>query len=74
MGWLRFEPLEDWRVRVDVIVFAPSVSDCAGSKQFGILNVAVRRLFIKKFLTADAIRLNGVRYKPGGFIRMIATW
>jgi hypothetical protein len=24
----------------------------------------VRRLFIKRFLTADAIRLNGVRYAP----------
>ena len=32
------------------------------------VNVAVRRLFIKKFLTADAIRLNGVRYNPAGLI------
>jgi hypothetical protein len=32
------------------------------------LNVAVRRLFIKKFLTADAIRLNGVRYNPAALI------
>jgi hypothetical protein len=24
----------------------------------------IRRLFIKRFLTADAIRLNGVRYRP----------
>jgi hypothetical protein len=32
------------------------------------IHVTVRRYFIKKFLTADAMRLNGVRYNPGGMI------
>jgi phenylpropionate dioxygenase-like ring-hydroxylating dioxygenase large terminal subunit len=67
-GLVAREPLEDGRVRVDVIVFARRSRSRWKQISWDRLNVAVRRLFIKKFLTADAIRLNGVRYNPGGFI------
>jgi len=32
------------------------------------LSLAIRRYFIRKFLTEDAIRLQGVRYDPYSFI------
>jgi phenylpropionate dioxygenase-like ring-hydroxylating dioxygenase large terminal subunit len=67
-GLVAREPLNDGRVRVDVIVFARRSSQRWKQLVWDSANVAVRRLFIKKFLTADAIRLNGVRYNPAGLI------
>jgi phenylpropionate dioxygenase-like ring-hydroxylating dioxygenase large terminal subunit len=67
-GLVAREPLNDGRVRVDVIVFARRSRRRWKRVAWDPLNVAVRRLFIKKFLTADANRLNGVRYNPAAFI------
>jgi hypothetical protein len=67
-GLVAREPLPDGRVRVDVIVFARRSKSWWKQRLWDPLNVAVRRLFIKRFLTADAIRLNGVRYNPSAFI------
>jgi aminopyrrolnitrin oxygenase len=67
-GLVAREPLIDGRVRVDVIVFARRSSQRWKQFAWDPTNVAVRRLFIKRFLTADAIRLNGVRYNPAGLI------
>jgi hypothetical protein len=67
-GLVAREPLHDGRVRVDVIVFARRSRQRWKQSIWDPLNVAVRRLFIKKFLTADAIRLNGVRYNPAALI------
>jgi phenylpropionate dioxygenase-like ring-hydroxylating dioxygenase large terminal subunit len=67
-GLVAREPLHDGRVRVDVIVFARRSRQRWKQVIWDPLNVAVRRLFIKKFLTADAIRLNGVRYNPAALI------
>jgi phenylpropionate dioxygenase-like ring-hydroxylating dioxygenase large terminal subunit len=67
-GLVAREPLADGRVRVDVIVFTRRSAQRWKQLAWDPVNVAVRRLFIKKFLTADAIRLNGVRYNPAGLI------
>ena len=62
------EPLETGGVRVQVIVFVKRSSGHIGRVLRDPLNIAIRRYFIKKFLTADAIRLDGVRYNPHGLI------
>jgi hypothetical protein len=67
-GLVAREPLGDGRVRVDVIVFARRSVSRFKRLLWDPIHVNVRRYFIKKFLTADAKRLNGVRYNPGGFI------
>jgi phenylpropionate dioxygenase-like ring-hydroxylating dioxygenase large terminal subunit len=67
-GLVAREPLPDGRVRVDVIVFARRSGKHWKRLLWDPVNVAIRRLFIKKFLTSDAIRLNGVRYNPAGLI------
>lgn len=67
-GLVAREPLGDGRVRVDVIVFARRSPSRWRQILWDPIHLAVRRLFIKRFLTADAIRLNGVRYNPSGFI------
>jgi hypothetical protein len=53
---------------VDVIVFVRRSSPPWKQVLWDPVNAEVRRYFIKKFLTADAIRLNGVRYNPAGLI------
>jgi phenylpropionate dioxygenase-like ring-hydroxylating dioxygenase large terminal subunit len=63
-GLVAREPLEDGRVRVDVYVFARKGRNMLRRMAFDPLHLEIRRLFIKRFLTADAIRLNGVRYRP----------
>jgi phenylpropionate dioxygenase-like ring-hydroxylating dioxygenase large terminal subunit len=67
-GLVAREPLHDGRVRVDVIVFARRSKGRLKELLWDPIHVMVRRYFIKKFLTADAMRLNGVRYNPGGMI------
>jgi hypothetical protein len=67
-GLVAREPLHDGRVRVDVIVFARRSKGRLKQLMWDPVHVKVRRYFIKKFLTADAMRLNGVRYNPGGMI------
>nr|WP_261360691.1 Rieske 2Fe-2S domain-containing protein [Aeoliella straminimaris] len=68
-GLVAREPLADGRVRVQVIVFAKRSPTALGRKLFDPLQLEVRRLFIKNFLTADAVRLNGVRYDPHRLIQ-----
>lgn len=63
-GLVAREPLDDGRVRVDVYVFARRGRNLLRRLVFDPIHLAIRRLFIKRFLTADAIRLNGVRYRP----------
>jgi hypothetical protein len=67
-GLVAREPLDDGRVRVDVIVFARRSVRRWRQLLWDPVHLAVRRHFIKRFLTADAIRLNGVRYNPPGMI------
>jgi phenylpropionate dioxygenase-like ring-hydroxylating dioxygenase large terminal subunit len=67
-GMVAREPLSDGRVRVDVYVFAHRSASRWRQLLWDPVHLAVRRLFIKRFLTADAIRLNGVRYNPAGLI------
>lgn len=67
-GLVAREPLADGRVRVDVIVFARRSARRWRQLLWDPVHLAVRRHFIKQFLTADAIRLNGVRYNPAGLI------
>jgi hypothetical protein len=67
-GMVAREPLSDGRVRVDVIVFARRSRRRWQQLLWDPLHLAVRRQFIKRFLTADAIRLNGVRYHPACMI------
>jgi phenylpropionate dioxygenase-like ring-hydroxylating dioxygenase large terminal subunit len=67
-GLVAREPLSESRVRVDVIVFARRSKSRWAHALWDPVHLAVRRHFIKQFLTADAIRLNGVRYNPGGMI------
>ena len=62
------EPLEDGRVRVDVIVFVKRSSNALARVLRDPINIAIRRYFIKNFLTADAVRLDGVRYNPHSLI------
>jgi hypothetical protein len=67
-GLVAREPLTNGRVRVDVIVFARRSANRLANSIWDPLHLAIRRHFIKKFLTADAIRLNGVRYNPAALI------
>lgn len=62
------EPLENGGVRVQVIVFVKRSTGRIGRVLRDPANIAIRRYFIKKFLTADAIRLDGVRYNRHGLI------
>jgi phenylpropionate dioxygenase-like ring-hydroxylating dioxygenase large terminal subunit len=67
-GLVAREPLDGGRVRVDVIVFGRRSRRRWQQWLWDPVHLAVRRQFIKQFLTADAIRLNGVRYNPSGLI------
>jgi phenylpropionate dioxygenase-like ring-hydroxylating dioxygenase large terminal subunit len=63
-GLVAREPLPDGRVRVDVFVFARQGRNPLRRAVVDPIHLEIRRLFIRRFLTADAIRLNGVRYRP----------
>lgn len=63
-GLVAREPLPDGKVHVQVIVFARRSSNILFQRLLDPIHLEVRRHFIKTFLTADAIRLNGVRYQP----------
>lgn len=63
-GLVAREPLVDGRVRVDVYVFSRKGRNVLRRNLLDPIHLEIRRLFIKRFLTADAIRLNGVRYRP----------
>ncbi len=67
-GLVAREPLSNGRVRVDVIVFARRSTRRWQQLFWDPIHLTVRRQFVKQFLTADAIRLNGVRYNPAGLI------
>ena len=68
-GLVAREPLADGRVHVQVIVFAQHSKSKIARRLYDPLQMEVRRHFIKTFLTADAIRLNGVRYAPERLIQ-----
>lgn len=62
------EPLADGKTRVNVIVYVPRSKSSLARKLLDPLHAAIRRMFIIKFLSADALRLNGTRYSPYGLI------
>lgn len=67
-GMVITEPLNSGKVHVRVIVFVPRSRSSVGRWLRDSLRLAIRRFFIKKFLSSDAARLDGVRYSPHGLI------
>jgi nitrite reductase/ring-hydroxylating ferredoxin subunit len=67
-GMVVTEPLAGRGVRVQVIVFLPRNRGRLGRAILDPLRLAIRRLFIMRFLSADARLLNGVRYNPHALI------
>ena len=67
-GMVSAVPLATGGVQVQVVVFVKRSAGRVGRSIFDPVNVAIRRYFIEKFLSADAIRLNGVRYNRHGLI------
>jgi phenylpropionate dioxygenase-like ring-hydroxylating dioxygenase large terminal subunit len=67
-GMVITEPLADGRVTVRVIVFARRSPSWLGRIFRDPLHLGLRRLFIKRFLSSDATRLDGARYNPHGLI------
>ena len=67
-GLVAREPLAGGGVRVKVIVFVRRSESSLGRRLRDPIRLAIRRYFIRKFLTEDAIRLQGVRYNPHAFI------
>jgi hypothetical protein len=53
---------------VRVIVFVPRSRSRVGRLLHDPVRLAVRRFFIKKFLSSDAARLDGAHYNPHGLI------
>jgi len=66
-GMVITEPLSADRVCVRVIVFLPRSRGPFG-RLWDPCRRAIRRYFIRKFLSEDAFRLNGTKYNPGGLI------
>jgi phenylpropionate dioxygenase-like ring-hydroxylating dioxygenase large terminal subunit len=66
-GMVVTEPLPGERVCVRVIVFLPRSRGPVG-RLFDPCRRAIRRYFIRRFLSEDAFRLDGTRYNPGGLI------
>jgi nitrite reductase/ring-hydroxylating ferredoxin subunit len=62
------QPLAAARVRVQVVVFVPRSRGLLGRVLRDRLQLWVRRLFFKRFFTADAEILRGTRYSPYGLI------
>jgi hypothetical protein len=67
-GMVMTEPLGANSVQVRVLVFVPKSRSALGRAIVDPLHAAIRRLFIKAFLTADAQRLQGMRYAPENLI------
>jgi phenylpropionate dioxygenase-like ring-hydroxylating dioxygenase large terminal subunit len=67
-GMVVTEPLDCGKVAVRVIVFLPRSRWAVARLVRDPLRLAVRRLFIKRFLSSDAGRLDGARYSPHGLI------
>ncbi len=67
-GMVITEPLASGQVVVRVIVFLPRGRSWIGRSLRDPVRLAVRRFFIKSFLSSDAARLDGVRYSPHGLI------
>jgi phenylpropionate dioxygenase-like ring-hydroxylating dioxygenase large terminal subunit len=67
-GMVVTEPLACGKVAVRVIVFLPRSRSPVGRLLADPLRLAVRRLFIKRFLASDASRLNSARFSPHGLI------
>jgi phenylpropionate dioxygenase-like ring-hydroxylating dioxygenase large terminal subunit len=67
-GMVCSEPLPGGKTRVRVVAFLPKSNAALKRVLLDRLRVEVRRFFIKKFLSADAARLNGTRYNPSGLI------
>jgi phenylpropionate dioxygenase-like ring-hydroxylating dioxygenase large terminal subunit len=68
-GLVAREPLANGKVHVQVIVFMKKSQNALVRYLVDPLQLEIRRYFIKTFLTSDAIRLNGVRYKPERLIQ-----
>lgn len=62
------EPLAEGGVVLTLIVFVPRSHGLLGRRLVDPLNAYIRRLFIRRFLSADAARLNGMSYYPCGLI------
>jgi phenylpropionate dioxygenase-like ring-hydroxylating dioxygenase large terminal subunit len=62
------EPLATGGVDVKLIVFVPRSAGPLGRILVDPFNRCLRRLFIMRFLSADAPRLNGLCYNPHGLI------
>jgi phenylpropionate dioxygenase-like ring-hydroxylating dioxygenase large terminal subunit len=67
-GMVVTEPLASGKVHVRVIVHVPRSRSALGRVLSDPLRLAVRRFFIKRFLSSDASRLDGARYSPHGLI------
>lgn len=67
-GMTALEPLANGSVQVRVIVFVRRSRGLLARALLDPLNGGIRRLFIMKFLSSDAPRLNGARYTPYGLI------
>jgi nitrite reductase/ring-hydroxylating ferredoxin subunit len=67
-GLVVTEPLPAGGVWVRVIVFVRKSASWLGRICRDALRLEVRRWFIKKFLSADAPRLDGAHYNPHGLI------
>jgi nitrite reductase/ring-hydroxylating ferredoxin subunit len=67
-GMVVTEPLPAGGVAVRIIVFVPRSTHHLGRVFRDLPNLWIRRLFIKRFLSSDAARLDGVRYNPQGLI------
>jgi hypothetical protein len=67
-GLVVTEPLARGGVHVRVLVFVRHAPGAFGRSLGYPARLAVRRFFIKRFLSADASLLNGVSYNPHGLI------
>jgi len=67
-GMVITEPLAPQRVLVHVFVFLPRSRNTIGRTLADPLRREMRRYFIAKFLSEDAVRLQGARYQPGGLV------
>ena len=67
-GMVVTEPLASGKVLVRVIVFVSRSRTLPGRVLWDPLIRSIRRLFIARFLSSDAARLEGTRYNPHGLI------
>ena len=61
-------PLDAHRTRGRVIVWVQRSKSALGRILFDPFNAAIRRMFIKTFLSSDLPRIAGLRYQPGNLI------